>query len=238
MNTDCEKLIARLIEDAKRKLVAPRVALDFETGIPEAEEMLNDIEHHSHIFVLACVMDKQIRAGRAWAIPYLVGRKLGGFDFATYRGVDLSRISEFFNKLKLHRFNNEMAKSFHAAIHDIDIKYGGDTSKIWREPPCPKSALVVRRFLEFRGVVGKIATMATNILARDFKIPMCDHSSIDISPDIQVRKFFVANGLLNATAKKEELIYRARELCPEYPGLLDLASWEGGRKLPRKSERL
>ncbi len=83
-----EKLVSRLIEDAKKKLVAPRVALDFETGIPEAEEILNDIERHSHIFVLACVMDKQIRAGRAWAIPYRVGRELGGFDFATYRVVD------------------------------------------------------------------------------------------------------------------------------------------------------
>ena len=41
-----EKLVSRLIEDAKKKLVAPRVALDFETGIPEAEEILNDIERH------------------------------------------------------------------------------------------------------------------------------------------------------------------------------------------------
>ena len=231
-----KKLIADFIAEAKKRIGEPRRDYQFETGYPEAEKLINNIEQYPHVFVLACVMDKQVRAGRAWAVPYLVGQELGGFDFAVYQNADFIKITEIFNHLKLHRFNNDMAKSFHSAVRDIATKYYGDASGIWSEPLCPKSALVIRRFLEFRGVGVKIATMATNILTRDFKIPMCEYSSIDISPDVQVRKFFIAKGLLDSNAKPEEIIYLARELSPKYPGLLDLPFWEGGRKLSRRDK--
>lgn len=234
MNQPDQKFIDKLIGAGKEQLAAPLRPFDFETGVPEAENLLNDLQGHPHMFVLACVMDMQVKAGRAWVIPYIVGRELGGFDFATFRNADHLAILGIFNRLKLHRFNNKMAESFSSAVRDIDVKYGGDASKIWSDPARPQSALVIRRFLEFRGVGVKIATMMTNILVRDFKIPMRDCSSIDISPDVQVRKFFIANNLLRKEASNEELIYRARELSPEYPGLLDLVAWEGGRILPRK----
>jgi endonuclease-3 len=90
---------------------------------------------------------------------------------------------------------------------------------------------VIRRFLEFKGVGIKIANMGTNILIRDFKVPMSERSSIDIAPDVQVMKFFVHHGLLRPEAGIDELIYKAREIYPEYPGILDIAAWELGRKL-------
>jgi hypothetical protein len=229
-----QTIIDELISAGKQQLAGPLRPFDFETGDPEAERLINDLNGHPHMFVLACVMDKQVKAGRAWIIPYIVGRELGGWDFATFRDADEATISEIFKRLKLHRFNNVMAESFSSAVHDIEAKYGGDASKVWSDPQCPKSALVIRRLLEFRGVGVKIATMITNILVRDFKIPMRECSSIDISPDVQVKKFFIANHLLREGASNEELIYRARELSPEYPSLLDLAAWEGGRILPRR----
>jgi hypothetical protein len=230
-----QRFIDELIDAGKRQLNGPPGPFDFETGDPDADRLINDLQGHPHMFVLAGVMDKQVKAGRAWIIPYIVGRVLGGFDFQTFRNADPKRISEIFNRLVLHRFNNVMAASFSSAVHDIDAKYRGDASRIWSDPPRPKSALVIRRFLEFRGVGVKIATMMTNILVRDFKIPMCEYSSIDISPDVQVRKFFVAHNLLREGASNEELIYRARELSPEYPGLFDFVAWERGRALPPKT---
>ena len=92
----------------------------------------------------------------------------------------------------------------------------------------------MRRFIEFDGVGIKIASMATNILARDFKIPMTNYSSIDISPDRQVRKYFVHHGLIRKEASNDELMLLARELHHEFPGILDVGAFFGGRELGRK----
>ncbi len=69
------------------------------------------------------------------------------------------------------------------------------------------SATLVRRFLEFHGAGLKIATMAANILAREFHIPL----------------------------RPEAVIYAARSLYPDCPGVFDLALWEVGRTACRPS---
>jgi len=93
------------------------------------------------------------------------------------------------------------------------------------------SSAVDAELVEFNGVGIKIANMAANILTRDFKVSMRERSAIDISPDIQVMKYFKNHGLLRPEASKEELLYRARELYPDFPGILDIAAWEGGREM-------
>lgn len=174
-------------------------------------------------------MDRQIKSGRAWAIPYHVGKEIDGFEFSNFLKLNFNEIRAIFVKKSLHRFNEVMAKNFYSAIQDIHLKYNDNAVNIWVDKP--KSALVIRRFLEFRGVGIKIANMAANILARDFKIPMVDYSSIDIAPDVQVKRFFTHYGLLRKGGSNEELIYLAREIYPKYPGILDIAAWELGRKL-------
>ena len=46
----------------------------------EMENFLNDLDNYPHAFVLGSIMDKQIQADRAWAIPYKVYKELGDFD--------------------------------------------------------------------------------------------------------------------------------------------------------------
>ena len=229
MIKDKNKIIELLIKEGKSRLSRPRQQYSFETGIPEAERLLNDLENFPHLFVCACVMDRQIKAGRAWAIPYLIGKEIGGFEFHKFAEIKLSQFKEIFNRLKPHRFNEKMAGYFYSAVQDIHIKYSDDASQVWVNTP--KSALVISSFLEFGGVGIKIANMAVNILARDFKIPMLGLSSIDIAPDVQVKKFFIENGLIRKEASNDELIYLAREIYPEYPGILDILAWEMGRKI-------
>jgi endonuclease III len=194
--------------------------------------MLSDLNHFPHHFVLACLMDRHLGAERAWSIPYRVGLHLGGFKFSDYKKSDLKTFQRIFHKERLHRFRkNIMPTIFLRAIEWISENYGGNAKNIWaNNPPC---ARVIRRFLEFDGAGPKIATMATNILVRQLKVPMRDTSAIDISADRQVMKYFQSRGLLRAGAKKEELIYLTREICPEYLGLLDLLAWEQGRLIKR-----
>lgn len=115
-----------------------------------------------------------------------------------------------------------------SGVQRIASHYAGNAALIWAG--CPSSAEVVYRFLEFDGVGAKIATMAANILARDFKIEFADHFAIDISADRQVRRVFGRLGLCPPEASVEQVIYKARALHPVFPGIMDLPCWEIGRK--------
>ena len=121
-----------------------------------------------------------------------------------------------------------MPKSFFRGVHQIQDKYDGDASAIWNNNQ--RSATIVRRFLEFNGIGIKIAPMAANILARDFKIPMKDHINIDISPDRHVKKVFKRLGFISDENSNDELIYRAREFYPLYPGIFDLPCFAIGKQ--------
>jgi endonuclease III len=229
-------VIDLLLRRGEELLHAPPRIVPF-TNQPNANALLNDLQHHAHAFVLACVMDRQIRAERAWLIPHLFSQKIGGFDFRVLQQLSLAEVRKFMTEPEpLHRFPDRMSQNFHDAIQVIAEDYGGDASKIWLGKP--PSAEVVYRFLQFRGVGPKIATMATNILARDFKVPLSDYYSVDISADVHVRRVFRRLGLVGKDATVEELIYRARGLHPAFPGLLDLPAWNIGRNWCRPSAPL
>jgi len=221
-----EKITEILIEKGKEILESPKQFLEFSKN-KESDKLLNDLENYPHAFVLACIMDRQIKAERAWLIPYLVSKEIRGFEFNKLLSLTEEEIKKLFQEKKLHRFNEQMAKNFYLAIQDIHEKYNDDASNIWKNNQ--KSATIVRRFLEFRGSGIKIATMATNILAREFKIPLKDHICIDISPDVHVNRVFKRIGFISENASNEELIYCARELNPNYPGIFDLPCFEIGR---------
>ncbi len=221
-----EEIVNVLIKRGKELFAQPYQKIEF-TGNSNADDLLNDLKNYPHAFVLACVMDRQIRAERAWLIPYEISKEIGGFEFPKLLSLRLDRIKEIFVRKSLHRFNDIMANNFYLAIQRIRGNYNDDASNIWRGNP--KSATVVRRFLQFQGVGIKIASMAANILARDFKIPMADKLCIDISPDVQVERVFIRLGLIDENATNDELIYCARELNPEYPGIFDLSAWDIGR---------
>jgi endonuclease III len=127
----------------------------------------------------------------------------------------------------LHRFVAKMANHFYSAVQRIQNSYAGNAAYIWSDKP--SSAEVVYRFLEFEGIGPKIGSMATNILARDFKIPFSDYYSIDISADVHVRRVFHRLGLCAENVTVEQVIYKARALYPDFPGMMDLPCWEIGR---------
>jgi endonuclease III len=227
------KIVEILIDRGTELLHRPPEKVGF-TKNEEADSLLNDLEHHPHAFVLACVMDRQIKAERAWVIPWLIKEENGGFGLNLLLRLDDEALKDIFRKKSLHRFNDTMAVAFMDAIRLIQEKYTGNAALIWRNSP--RSATVVRRFLEFKGVGVKIATMAANILSREFKIPMQDRIYIDISPDVHVRRVFTRVGFISKQATTEELIYSAREFHPEYPGIFDFSAWEIGRNWCRPTQ--
>ena len=200
------------------------------TNDPKIDAKIFNIKKYPHLFVLSCLMDKQIKAERAWKIPYIVCTKLcgGDFSFPPLTQLTIKQVTDFFNQNSLHRFNSNMAEVFVKAIERIQKEYGGDASKIWSGEK-KSSAEVIYRFLCFDGCGIKIASMATNLLSRIFGIQYTDYSALDISPDIHVRRVLNRLGLVENMKDSTLVIYKARALNPSYPGLMDKCCWDVGR---------
>jgi len=203
------------------------------TGCKAADALLFDLRNTPHAFVLGCLMDRRIDAARAWAIPHKISELRGGFSMEKLKKPGLEQWTETFKKHKLHTLPAIMAEIFYFAVRDINAKYGGDAAEIWRGTP--SSATVVYRFLEFKGAGVKIATMAANILMRKFHVPFADLHSIDISPDTHVKRVMQRMGLVSKDVTKSKalimIMYKARELNPEYPGIFDYACWKIGKDI-------
>jgi endonuclease-3 len=219
----------RLIERARETASLPPVSVPFASK-PAADVLVKDIKGHPHAYVIACLMDRQTKAERAWGIPYELQQRLGSFEFPFLLQLPMEQFETAMQQpTLLHRYYHVTPNVVYKAIHRIDEAYGGDASAIWSRRP--SSATVVRRFLEFDGAGTKIATMAANILVRDLRVEVADRYSIDISVDVHIRRVFARMGFVSQDASEEYIIYRAREMNPEYPGIFDLVFWDLGRTL-------
>ena len=231
-----DRIARRLVELGQALFQAPKKFMET-TKVSEADALLNDIESYPHFFVLACVMDRQFVSEKVWLIPYKISLKLGSPSFDAFCSLSQEEIRDHMSRPEsLHRFVEIMSKYLFLAIVRIRDQYQGEASRIWAGKP--SSAELVYRFLEFEGVGPKIATMAANTLARDYKVPLSDYFSIDISADVHIRRVFARLGICPENASVEQVIYKARSLHPEFPGLIDLPCWEIGRKWckPHKPE--
>ena len=215
-----------LVKRGRELLAQPFEPVRF-SGDADADGLLNDLDAYPHAFVLACLMQRQVKVEKAWLIPYLMRERIGSFEFADLSVLTVAQLIGFMSQpTPLHKWPSKMGGVFHSAIRHIAERYSGDASLIWRGRP--SSASFVRRFLEFQGAGPKIATMAANILVREMKVPVSDTYSIDISPDVHIRRTSGRLGIVHAGATDDELIYAARELSPDYPGIFDLPLWEIG----------
>lgn len=200
----------------------------------EVDTFINDLEKHPHAFLLACLMSRRIAAESAWKIPYEIYKILGTVDIHELGKKSLEDYTEIFEKNKLHRFNKEMAKVFYEAVQRIIKRFNGDASCIWKNKP--SSAKVISELLQFYGCGLKIATMTANILVREFKIEFSDYSSIEISTDVHINRVMKRMGYVSKDANNLVIVYKARELNPEFPGILDFACWEIGKKFCKSRE--
>lgn len=182
--------------------------------------------------MLASLVDRQVKSQVAWMVPWELKNRLGTFDFPALASLSLAELKHLMQRPKpLHRFPATMAKVLHAAVQRIATHYRENAANIWNDRP--SSATLVRRFYEFDGVGPKIATMAANLLVRDFHIPLSDYYALDISVDVHVRRVFHRLGFIPRRADRYYVVLRARELSPEYPGIFDKILWDLGRTVCR-----
>ncbi len=221
-----EHLLVQIGKEKHQSRLINNEAAHFLDDVIE-NSFLNEIEIFPHAFVLASLMDRRITAEKAWHIPFVIKQELGTFDIFALSQIPFETYQSIFNKYSLHRFNDIQADIFFCAVQRIVSVYNGDVAKIWNNRP--SSSKVVYEFLQFKGCGVKISTMIANILAREFHIQFSDYFSIDISPDVHVMRIMRRSRLVSKEAGRDSVIYKARELNPEYPGIIDYACWEIGR---------
>ena len=116
----------RLVEHGQTLFRAPRDLIQF-TRDPDANALLNGLAAHPHAFVLACVMDRQIKAEKAWLIPLRFSERLGGFSMKALIGLSPADVEGLMSKPeKIHRFVPTMSKLFWSAIQRIGRHYEGE----------------------------------------------------------------------------------------------------------------
>lgn len=212
-------------------LDAPHERVVF-SGNPDADGLLNDLRRHPHAFVFGCLVDRRVPAERAWELPAVLRERLGGFEFERLAALsEADWLTVMRTPTPAHRMPETMATVLFRATDRIADQYRGRASRIWASTP--SSATLVRRFLEFYGAGPKIANMATNILVRNFKVPLSDYRYVDISPDVQVARVMSRLDFVEQGSSTDVVIYAARELNPDFPGIFDLALWNIGRTVCR-----
>ena len=213
-------IVHALVRSGTEALEAPRNAIKFSPK-PRVNEVLNDIGAHPHLFVLGLQMDRGIESALAWEVPFRVSEELGmkSLDFSEFRKPSLEELIKVFIGTGLHRYPAKMARIFYNTLEHIDQDYDGDAQRIWNDSP--SSATLIKRFLQFDGMVLRMAAKAANSLYRDFKVELSDATSLDITPEFFVRRVFQRTGFISRQSSDEELIYLARELHLRYPGVFD-----------------
>jgi endonuclease III len=225
-NKRLKELQEKLVSMAKKIYQGPWKVGKFSKN-ERANELINNIGEKPHLFVLGCILGRRFHDERAWETLAFLEERIGTLNIQK-----LSRLTQgaweraITKPTSLHRFHYASAHNLLAALQRINKEYGGDASRIWSDSP--SSATVVKRFLEFEGIGHKTATMAANILARYFKVPMSDCCSIEVTVEGGMKRVLSRMGIVDSI-KPKFIQLAMREIYPQYPGIFDPLLWEIGK---------
>jgi len=177
-------------------------------------------------FLAGVIGDYQMPAERAWAVPYNLSLRLGGWGVHIVADNPERVLAAFLGPPALHRFPTQSARWLVAGAQRVIDDYGGDAGAIWNDHPTARQ--LQERLTEFVGISQKKAAMAVEILNGQRGIEIRDLSGSDIAYDVHVRRVMLRTGLAQRD-HVDHMVAAARRLHPERPGALDLPIWEIGR---------
>jgi endonuclease III len=75
-----DEIRRKLIQLAETRMRRRQDRISF-TRDARADALVLDLDRHPHAFVLGCVMDRHVKAEKAWRIPYELKLRFGAFTF-------------------------------------------------------------------------------------------------------------------------------------------------------------
>ncbi len=177
-------------------------------------------------FLAGVICDYQMPADRAWATPYRLAQRLGGWSvgLVASRPEDVHRA--FLGPPAIHRFPNQTTSFIVDGARRVIEDYGGDAAAVWNDAPTARE--LQARLVRFKGISQKKAAMAVEILYAQLGVDIRDMAGSDIAYDVHVRRVMLRTGLADRD-HVGHMVDAARAAHPERPGALDLPMWEIGR---------
>lgn len=190
-------------------------------------EVFAFVRDEPNAFLFGLIADQSVRAEIAWSLPFRLRERLGHFEMIKIVKMKPEELGAVLaTKPALHRYPNTMARNLVSAAQKLLESFRGRAGEIWASPA--KALQIVDRLKEFKGIGHKKASLGLILLIRNFRLRVADTSAIDIANDLHIRRIFLRTGLA-ATDSAAAILEAARQLHPEYPGLLTTPVWVTGR---------
>jgi len=200
------------------------------TNNPEANELLVS---DAWGFLAGVICDYQMPADRAWATPYNLAQRLGGWSVERIADDPEAVHAAFLGPPAIHRFPNQTTRFIVDGARRVIDEYGGDAAAVWNDQPTARD--LQARLSEFLGISQKKAAMAVEILYAQLGVEIAEMEGSDIAYDVHVRRLMLRTGLAERD-NVNHMVEMARRAHPDRPGALDLPMWEIGRTWCHKRE--
>jgi endonuclease III len=179
-------------------------------------------------FLMAASIDRGARAEAVWKIPFTLNCRLGHLDPKTLSQYTIDQMETILRSLdKKPRYPRQAAQTIIYLSKLVADEFNGNAADIWHGHfPWEVTQTLDRIW----GVGPGIAHMTVRILKDEFGYNPVHESwqKVDVKPDVQVRRVFYRSGIAQ-DRNESTAVHVARQLHPEFPGLLDWPAWEIGR---------
>jgi endonuclease III len=198
----------------------------FPTVIPEAAPL---IATNPYAFLIAVCLDRGTKAQIIWTIPYDMKMKMGHLDPDLIYQMSLVELALLISQLpRKPRYVNDAPKTIQDLTRFVIEKCSGDASLVWEGR---RAADVNRILRSIHGVGPGIANMGVLLIEKAFDVRFSDldRTRMDIKPDVHTVRVLYRLGASEAPTI-EAALDATRCMYPAFPGGLDGALWEIGRR--------
>ncbi|TNC19775.1 Fe-S cluster assembly protein HesB [Georgenia sp. 311] len=118
------------------------------TGDADADHLLST---DPLALIIGMLLDQQVAMETAFAGPYKLQQRLGGFDAARLAAMDPDELTEAMRQTPaVHRYPGSMAKRIVALSAAVVEDYDGDVARLWTDGD-PDGAEILRRLKKLPG---------------------------------------------------------------------------------------
>jgi endonuclease III len=195
------------------------------TGNKDADRFLR---RNPFAFLMAASIDRGALAEAVWEIPFLLNKKLGHLEPQVLSQMSIAQLEEVLRSLNRRpRFPRQSAQTITSLSRLVFNQFHGNAASMWEDK---EPSAVVQTLEQIWGVGPGIAHMIVRILVDEFSYEPGPEGlrQIDVKPDTHIIRVFCRTGLTQNRSGKA-CVEAARQLYPEFPGLLDWPAWEIGR---------